>query len=142
VLSAVLAGANAYLGLFAGMTVAASIPRRDLDGRAQGVSRHEHLEHNSVQTIASAGEALAAGNDLHVSGARDPRLLEHFRLSLGHGDRRLGGCSACCSRSAAPFADRGTAARVPRAPPPPRCSSSAGRRAARGISRGRQRPAP
>ncbi|HZF30410.1 MAG TPA: oligopeptide transporter, OPT family [Gammaproteobacteria bacterium] len=62
VLSAVLAGANAYLGLFAGMTVAASIPASVISMAVLKVFRDTNiLEHNSVQTIASAGEALAAG---------------------------------------------------------------------------------
>lgn len=61
-LAAVLAGANAYLGLFAGMTVSASIPAAVI---SMGVLRLFHrsniLENNIVQTGASAGESLAAG---------------------------------------------------------------------------------
>ena len=61
ILSAVLAGANAYLGLFAGMTVSASIPAAVISMgllRAVGGSL---LENNLVQTAASAGESAAAG---------------------------------------------------------------------------------
>jgi putative OPT family oligopeptide transporter len=62
VLAIVLGSANAYLGLFAGMTVCASIPAaviamawfRLMGGAAT-------RESNIVQTAASAGEALAAG---------------------------------------------------------------------------------
>lgn len=60
-LSALLAAANAYLGLFAGLTVSASIPAAVM---AMAVLRGfggTVLENNIVQTSASAGEAVAAG---------------------------------------------------------------------------------
>ena len=62
VLSMILAGANAYLGLKMGMTVSASIPAAVI---SMGILRHfknsNILENNIVQTAASAGESLAAG---------------------------------------------------------------------------------
>lgn len=62
VLSAVLAGANAYLGLFAGMTVSASIPAAVISmGILSLFKKSNILENNIVQTAASAGESLAAG---------------------------------------------------------------------------------
>ncbi len=62
ILSAVLAGANAYLGLFAGMTVSASIPAAVLSmAFLRILGRTNVLENNAVQTAASAGESLAAG---------------------------------------------------------------------------------
>src|SRR2546421_9017304 len=62
VLAAVLAGANAYLGLFAGMTVSASIPAAVISMAVLRLFRHSNiLENNIVQTAASSGEALAAG---------------------------------------------------------------------------------
>jgi putative OPT family oligopeptide transporter len=62
VLSALLAGANAYLGLFAGLTVAASIPAAVISMAVLRLWRNSNiLENNIVQTIASAGESLAAG---------------------------------------------------------------------------------
>lgn len=62
VLSIILAGANAYLGLFAGMTVSASIPAAVISmGVLKVLGRNTILENNSVQTAASAGESLAAG---------------------------------------------------------------------------------
>ena len=62
VLSVVLAGANAYLGLFAGMTVSASIPAAVVSmGVLKLFRRSNILENNIVQTAASAGESLAAG---------------------------------------------------------------------------------
>ncbi|UCG59849.1 MAG: oligopeptide transporter, OPT family, partial [Phycisphaerales bacterium] len=61
-LSAVLAAANAYLGLFAGMTVSASIPAAVVSmGVLRLFKRSNILENNIVQTAASAGESLAAG---------------------------------------------------------------------------------
>ena len=62
VLSMVLAGANAYLGLFAGMTVSASIPAAVISmGVLSLFKKSNILENNIVQTAASAGESLAAG---------------------------------------------------------------------------------
>jgi putative OPT family oligopeptide transporter len=61
-LSVILAAANAYLGLFAGMTVSASIPAAVVSMAVLRWLRNVHvLEHNIVQTAASAGEAIAAG---------------------------------------------------------------------------------
>ncbi len=62
VLSMVLAGANAYLGLFAGMTVSASIPAAVISMALLRMFRDANiLENNIVQTAASAGESVAAG---------------------------------------------------------------------------------
>src|SRR5210317_574576 len=62
VLSAVLAGANAYLGLFAGLTVSASIPAAVISMAILKMFKESNiLENNIVQTAASAGESLAAG---------------------------------------------------------------------------------
>jgi putative OPT family oligopeptide transporter len=62
VLSMVLAGANAYLGLFAGMTVSASIPAAVISMAILKLFKDSNiLENNIVQTAASAGESLAAG---------------------------------------------------------------------------------
>jgi len=62
VLSMVLAAANAYLGLFAGMTVSAAIPAAVM---ALGIMRFfknsSIYECNLIGTCASAGESLAAG---------------------------------------------------------------------------------
>jgi len=62
VLSMALAGANAYLGLRAGMTVSASIPAAVISMAVLRLFRRSNiLENNIVQTAASAGESLAAG---------------------------------------------------------------------------------
>lgn len=62
ILSVILGAANAYLGLYATMTVSASIPAAVV---SMGVLRMLRggtiLENNMVMTAASAGEAVAAG---------------------------------------------------------------------------------
>jgi len=61
-LSLVFASANAYLGLFAGMTVSASIPAAVISMGILKLFRDSNiLENNIIQTAASAGEAVAAG---------------------------------------------------------------------------------
>lgn len=62
VLSIVLTAANMYLGLFAGLTVSASIPAAVISMAVLRAFRHRNiLENNVVQTGTSAGESLAAG---------------------------------------------------------------------------------
>ncbi|HUO05505.1 MAG TPA: oligopeptide transporter, OPT family [Candidatus Binataceae bacterium] len=61
-LALILGAANAYLGMYAGLTVSASIPAAVISMailRVMGGATI--LENNVVQTIASAGEAVAAG---------------------------------------------------------------------------------
>ena len=63
-LGAVMTAANAYLGLYVGMTVSASIPAAVMSMLILRGFRFKDvtiLENNSVQTMASAGESLAAG---------------------------------------------------------------------------------
>lgn len=68
-LAAVLAGSNAYLGLFAGMTVSASIPAAVVSMAVLRLFRRSNiLENNIVQTAASSGEALAAGVIFTIPG--------------------------------------------------------------------------
>ena len=62
-LGILMTAANAYLGLYAGMTVSASIPAAVMSmiilrSLFKDVTI---LENNAVQTMASAGESLAAG---------------------------------------------------------------------------------
>lgn len=63
ILAAVFGAANAYLGLRVGMTVSASIPAAVVSMMILRVllRRSSILENNLVQTIASAGESVAAG---------------------------------------------------------------------------------
>jgi putative OPT family oligopeptide transporter len=61
-LAVVLGAANAYLGLFAGMTVSASIPAAVISMAIFRLFKTSNiLENNMVQTVASAGEAIAGG---------------------------------------------------------------------------------
>jgi len=63
ILAAAMTAANTYLGLYAGMTVSASIPAAVISmAIMRGMLRTGSvLENNIVQTMASAGESLAAG---------------------------------------------------------------------------------
>src|SRR3954465_5123636 len=61
-LSVILAGANAYLGMFAGLTVSASVPAAVISmGIFRLIRRGNILQNNAVQTAAASGEGLAAG---------------------------------------------------------------------------------
>ncbi len=61
-LALILGAANAYLGLYAGLTVSASIPAAVISmAMLRILGGSTILENNVVQTIASAGEAVAAG---------------------------------------------------------------------------------
>jgi putative OPT family oligopeptide transporter len=62
VLTVALAAANAYLGLFAGLTVATAIPAAVVSmGVLRLLGRSSILENNIVATGASAGSSIAAG---------------------------------------------------------------------------------
>ena len=62
VLSVVLGGANAYLGMFAGMTVSASVPAAVISmGILRALRTGNILQNNAVQTAAASGEGLASG---------------------------------------------------------------------------------
>ncbi len=86
VLALILGAANAYLGLYAGMTVSASIPAAVISMAVlRMLGRATILENNVVQTIASAGEAVAAGAiftfpALIILGQRGP--LPYWTVSL------------------------------------------------------------
>ena len=62
ILTVLLAAANAYLGLFAGLTVATAIPAAVVSmGVLRMLGRSSILENNIVATGASAGSSIAAG---------------------------------------------------------------------------------
>ncbi|GAB1407047.1 oligopeptide transporter, OPT family [Thermomonas brevis] len=62
VLAVILSAANAYLGLFAGMTIATAIPAAVVSmGVLRLLGGGTILENNIVQTGASAGSSIAAG---------------------------------------------------------------------------------
>ncbi len=61
-LSVILGAANAYFGLFSGLTVSASIPAAVISMAILKAFKNANiLENNMVQTAASAGESIAAG---------------------------------------------------------------------------------
>ncbi len=61
-LSVILGGANAYLGMFAGMTVSASVPAAVISMAIfRAIRRGNILQNNGVQTAAASGEGLASG---------------------------------------------------------------------------------
>jgi putative OPT family oligopeptide transporter len=61
ILSVVLGAANAYLGMFAGMTVSASIPAAVISMAVLRFFGGNILQNNVVQTAAASGEGLASG---------------------------------------------------------------------------------
>src|SRR2546428_603980 len=61
VLAAVLAGANAYLGLFAGMTVSASIPAAVIGGRVRLGESGLRLWGEALEGAARVGRAVVYG---------------------------------------------------------------------------------
>lgn len=62
VLAVLLGAANTYLGLKAGLTVAASIPAAVVSlAVLKAFRNHNILENNIVQTVASAGTSVASG---------------------------------------------------------------------------------
>ncbi len=79
--------ANAYLGLKVGLTVSASIPAAVMSVAIFRIlGRASILENNSVQTIGSAGESLAAGVIFTLPAlillGFNPSVLKIFVLSL------------------------------------------------------------
>ncbi len=76
----VMTAANTYLGLYAGMTVSASIPAAIVSmGILRGLLRRGTiLENNIVQTMASAGESVAAGIIFTVPALVIAGVWTHF----------------------------------------------------------------
>ncbi len=91
ILGGLMTAANAYLGLKVGMTVSASIPAAVMSMLILRIGKFEDvsiLENNAVQTMASAGESLAAGviftvPALLVMGVwTEIQLVETFIIAL------------------------------------------------------------
>src|SRR5208283_3656972 len=61
VLTAILGSANAYLGLRAGMTIAATYPAAVIGMAFLRLMKGSLLEENIARTIGSIGESVAAG---------------------------------------------------------------------------------
>ncbi|MDO8644259.1 MAG: oligopeptide transporter, OPT family, partial [bacterium] len=81
ILAIILGAANTYLGLYAGMTVSASIPAAVLSmAILRGILRKGTiLENNMVQAIASSGESVAAGVIFTVPALVLTQAWHHFR---------------------------------------------------------------
>ncbi|WP_432798126.1 OPT family oligopeptide transporter [Poriferisphaera sp. WC338] len=79
ILSIVLGAANVYLGLKAGLTVAASIPAAVISMAVLRFFKTSNvLENNQVQTAASAGESLAAGVIFTIPALVILGVWDHF----------------------------------------------------------------
>src|SRR5438105_13804534 len=61
VLTAILGSANAYLGLRAGMTIAATYPAAVISMAVLRLMKGSLLEENIARTVGSIGESVAAG---------------------------------------------------------------------------------
>src|SRR5271170_4404223 len=61
VMTVVLGAANAYLGLRAGMTIAATYPAAVIGMAVLRVMKGSILEENIARTVGSIGESVAAG---------------------------------------------------------------------------------
>ncbi len=88
-LAMILGTANAYVGLKVGMTVSASIPAAVISmGILRSFKGSNVLENNIVQTMASAGESLAAGVIFTIPALifvgvwSDIHLVETFLIAL------------------------------------------------------------
>jgi uncharacterized oligopeptide transporter (OPT) family protein len=63
VMTVILGAANAYLGLKAGMTIAATYPAAVISMALLRLMKGTLLEENIARTIGSIGESVAAGAD-------------------------------------------------------------------------------
>jgi putative OPT family oligopeptide transporter len=75
ILSVILGAANAYLGLVAGMTVAATFPAAVMAMAVLRIFKGTILEENTCRTTAAVGEALVAGAIFTIPAfliAKDP----------------------------------------------------------------------
>ena len=71
----VFGAVTVYVGLRAGLTVAASIPIAVLSiSILRAFGRASILENNIVQTTGNAGQSIAVGRHLHAAGAGLSRL--------------------------------------------------------------------
>ncbi|MCE1164704.1 MAG: oligopeptide transporter, OPT family, partial [Bacteroidetes bacterium] len=80
ILAVVLGAANAYLGLKAGMTIAATYPAAVLGMAILKVFKGNILEENFVRTVGSIGESVAAGAiftlpAFFIAGIWDPKNI-------------------------------------------------------------------
>ena len=92
VLAMILSAANAYLGLFAGLTIATAIPAAVVSmGVLRLLGGGTILENNIVQTGASAGSSLAAGVSFTIPAWIILGYWQDFRYSWVLAIAGLGG---------------------------------------------------
>ncbi len=84
VLTGILGSANAYLGLKAGMTIAATYPAAVIGMALLRLMKGSLLEENIARTVGSIGESVAAGRDLHHPRLRDGRFVARLDPRLAH----------------------------------------------------------
>ncbi len=78
VMAVILGAANAYIGLKAGLTVAATFPAAVIGMAALRLMRGSILEENLTRTIASVGEALVAGAIFTIPAFKIAGVWEEF----------------------------------------------------------------
>jgi putative OPT family oligopeptide transporter len=78
VMAVILGSANAYIGLRAGLTVAATFPAAVISMAVLRVMRGSILEENMSRTIASVGEALVAGAIFTIPAFKLAGVWESF----------------------------------------------------------------
>ena len=94
VLAMILAAANTYLGLFAGMTIASAIPAAVVSMAVlKLLGGGGILENNIVQTGASAGSSIASGVIFTLPALVILGFWQNFQYAWVLTIAGLGGCS-------------------------------------------------
>jgi len=97
VLAMILAAANTYLGLFAGLTIATAIPAAVVSmGVLRALGGGTILENNIVQTGASAGSSIAAGVIFTIPALIILGYWDSFKYSWVLAIAGLGALRAVC----------------------------------------------
>ena len=81
VMTVVLGAANAYLGLRAGMTIAATYPAAVIGMAILRLMKGSILEENMARTVGSIGESVAAGAIFTIPAFVTRRGLAGVRLA-------------------------------------------------------------
>lgn len=84
ILAVVLGAANAYLGLKAGMTIAATYPAAVLGMAILRLFKSNILEENFVRTVGSIGESVAAGAIFTLPAFFIARIWDPQNITLGN----------------------------------------------------------
>ncbi|MBM4158188.1 MAG: oligopeptide transporter, OPT family [Ignavibacteria bacterium] len=84
ILAVVLGAANAYLGLKAGMTIAATYPAAVLGMAILKAMRGNILEENFVRTVGSIGESVAAGAIFTLPAFFIAKIWDPKNITIGN----------------------------------------------------------